>query len=306
MRAIKAVGNVAGSAAGALHATVGNTVELGLGVSSSLLKSVAPDIAIASGTSHYEYEDIPASPFLHTTGNRVKLYQDAHCSGDFAPKLMTDSGEYSVDYVPGDCFEDIYRAILNAKRFVYITGWSVDTKISLTRRTPIFTEEGWPVPSGMMTMGELLNYKASQGVKVLLHIWDEALSVNFAGFTTNGVMATYDEETKAFFQYSGVDCKLSYRLGDGRDNQFLWTHHQKSVIVDDAVLDHTVISDDADEEQQPEPVEQFDPGEEAYAIPNDQGHRFVIADFMTCEVRTPARYFRACSQLLQPLPIILT
>ena len=46
------------------------------------------------------------------------------------------------DYVPGNAYEEMYSAILNARRFVYITGWSVDTKISLLRHRDIF-------PTGM-------------------------------------------------------------------------------------------------------------------------------------------------------------
>lgn len=47
-----------------------------------------------------------------------------------------------------------------------------------------------------MTIGELLKYKATQSVKVYLHVWDEALSVNIGSFTTSGIMCTFDEETK--------------------------------------------------------------------------------------------------------------
>ena len=62
----------------------------------------------------------------------------------------------------------------------------------------LFLDSNDSPPAGKMTIGELLKYKASQGVRVLLHVWDEALSVNIAGFTTAGVMATFDEETKVF------------------------------------------------------------------------------------------------------------
>ena len=60
----------------------------------------------------------------------------------------------------------------------------------------------------MMTIGELLKYKASQKVRVLLHVWDEALSVNTPLFSTAGVMCTYDEETRGCLgpcQYASRD-----------------------------------------------------------------------------------------------------
>ena len=160
------------------------------------------------------------------------MFQDAHCEGDYPAQIVKDDGNPDFSYTPQNCYEQIYqyvlfpfktlpflivcsRAILDAKRFVYITGWSVDTKISLLRRKPIFMEEGMShkmsykpykinkptgcddsPPAGKMTIGELLKYKATQGVRVLLHVWDEALSVNIGGFSTAGIMCTWDEETK--------------------------------------------------------------------------------------------------------------
>ena len=98
------------------------------------------------------------------------------------------------------------------------------------------------MPSGKMTVGELLKFKAAQGVKVMVHVWDEALSMSLGGMAlSSGVMNTCDEETKAYFVGTGVEVQLSYRTGTTADNQVLWSHHQKTIIVD-APLEDVPIS----------------------------------------------------------------
>jgi len=267
----------------------------GLGIVPKIGESFAN--AVSGPVKHYEFEALTPTPFEIRNNCRVTLYQDAHCEDDYPPKIITDYGTYNTEYIPQNCFEDIYRAILDAKLFVYITGWSVDTKISLLRRTPIFAEEA---ESGMMPIGNLLKFKAEQGVKVLLHVWDEALSVNIGSFQTSGIMVTYDEETKKYFQGTGVQCKLSYRTGSTKDNQFLWTHHQKSVICDAPALDTVpqaslLLSNSASnlyssnlynfssQQQAPQPSVPTEITEAHYSAPNDEGHRFAIASFMTSE-----------------------
>ena len=63
-------------------------------------------------------------------------------------KLFTSEWTLWFDRKMGNA--DLFgRALLNAKRLIYITGWSVDTKISLIRRKPIFEEEGkWDFNDG--------------------------------------------------------------------------------------------------------------------------------------------------------------
>jgi hypothetical protein len=113
--------------------------------------------AVTTTVKYYELEDLTPSQFEVRKGCRVTLFQDAHCEGDYPPFSIKDNGMPDTSYVPPNCFEQMYqyvplpvyhyiltspRAILDAKRFIYITGWSVDTKISLLRRKPIFEEEG--------------------------------------------------------------------------------------------------------------------------------------------------------------------
>lgn len=122
-------------------------------------------------------------------------------------------------------WRDLYECIQNAQKFIYITGWSVYTAIQLLR--------GDEDPDGFSNVGELLKLKAEEGVRVLLMIWNEALS------DMAGLMGTHDEETRLFFEGTAVECVLVAR---GKDEGVLadsfvatcYTHHQKTVICDAA------------------------------------------------------------------------
>eukprot|EP01090_Pellita_catalonica_P001237 TRINITY_DN10934_c0_g1_i2.p1 TRINITY_DN10934_c0_g1~~TRINITY_DN10934_c0_g1_i2.p1 ORF type:complete len:579 (-),score=94.53 TRINITY_DN10934_c0_g1_i2:21-1757(-) len=113
----------------------------------------------------------------------------------------------------------------NAKKFIYITGWSVDTNITLLRR------EG-DGNNGFLTIGDLLTMKAEEGVAVRILIWNEATSMSMGDEQMKqGLMFTHDEETVARFASTKVKCHAVYRLGS-TGSEYLWSHHQKSIILD--------------------------------------------------------------------------
>ena len=129
-------------------------------------------------------------------------------------------------YQPTRCWYDLYQALENAQKFIYITGWSVYTEIQLVR--------GEDDPDGLSNVGNLLKRKAEEGVRVMLLVWNEKLSTDIlpAGF-----MGTYDEATNYYFQGTDVHCALVGRQkSDGvLADQFVnscYTHHQKTVICD--------------------------------------------------------------------------
>ena len=102
-------------------------------------------------------------------------------------------------------------------------GWSVKADIDLER-----DNQG-------ETLGEILKRKADEGVRVLIMVWNEALSTDVY---TPGVMGTHDEETRIFFDGSEVEVVLAPRSknkGKLLETNFVstcYTHHQKCVIVD--------------------------------------------------------------------------
>ena len=51
-------------------------------------------------------------------------------------------------YQPTRCWYDLYQALENAQKFIYITGWSVYTEIQLVR--------GEDDPDGLSNVGALL------------------------------------------------------------------------------------------------------------------------------------------------------
>ncbi|PWA56675.1 phospholipase D alpha 1 precursor [Artemisia annua] len=189
---------------------------------------VTQDRNWAHGIKSGKYPGVPYTFFAQRQGCRVSLYQDAHVPDDFIPKIPLAGGKY---YEPHRCWEDIFDAITNAKHFIYITGWSVYTEISLIR------DSRRPKPGGDVMLGDLLKNKASEGVKVLMLIWDDRTSVDL--LKRDGLMATHDEDTENFFQGSDVHCILCPRNPDDggsfiQDLQIstMFTHHQKIVVVD--------------------------------------------------------------------------
>jgi phospholipase D1/2 len=134
-------------------------------------------------------------------------------------------------YKPQRCWEDIFDAISNARNLIYITGWSVHTKITLIR------DQARPKQGGEITLGELLKRKANEGVTVLMLIWDDRTSVKEV--KKDGLMATHDQETADYFRNTNVRCYLCPRNPDdgrsivqGIEISAMFTHHQKTIVVD--------------------------------------------------------------------------
>ena len=160
-------------------------------------------------------------------GCQMTLYQDAN-----TPQLPVFDGlchPNGSSYVATNAWKDLYDCITNAQKFIYITGWSVNTNIQLLR--------GEDDPEGKSNVGELLKAKAEDGVCVLLLLWDEPASSSL------GLMGTHCQETKDFFDNdTRVKCILVSREKAGvqttfKDQsmvKFLYTHHQKTVVCDAA------------------------------------------------------------------------
>ncbi|KAF6993066.1 hypothetical protein CFC21_010006 [Triticum aestivum] len=166
---------------------------------------------------------VPRTFFSQRPGCRVTLYQDAHASEEFEPKIQLDGGGL---YKPGHCWEDLYDAISNARHLVYITGWSVFPHITLLRERDGKQE----------TLGELLKRKAGEGVQVLMLVWNDVSSID--GLLA-GLMDTRDEQTANYFQGSRVQCVLCPRnmyvrghIFDAKTDTFVYSHHQKAIVVD--------------------------------------------------------------------------
>ncbi|CAJ1928132.1 unnamed protein product [Sphenostylis stenocarpa] len=174
-----------------------------------------------------DYQGVPGTYFPLRKGGKVTLYQDAHVHGGCLPSLKVDG---DVDYKHGSCWHHIFDAISQARRLVYIMGWSVYYNVSLIRDK----HDG-----KAYTLGDLLKDKSQEGVRVLLLVWDDPTSGSVLGYKTVGLMNTHDEDTREFFKHSSVRVLLCPRAG-GKGHSFLktqeagtiYTHHQKTVIVD--------------------------------------------------------------------------
>ncbi|KAL3701172.1 hypothetical protein R1sor_019194 [Riccia sorocarpa] len=179
----------------------------------------------------WDFTGVPYTYNPMRTGCRVTLYQDAHMPDNFLPYIPIASEPYVRE--PTRTWEDVYNLINKAEHFVYITGWSVYTEITLVRdkERMIDGAEG-------VTLGQLLKSKASQGVTVNLMVWDDRTS---GYWIHDGVMDTHDEDTAAFFKDSKVNCFLCPRNPDDALSivqemsiGLAFTHHQKTIILDAA------------------------------------------------------------------------
>lgn len=119
-----------------------------------------------------DYHGVPGTYFPLRKGGTVTLYQDAHVPDGSLPNVKLDQG---MDYVHGKCWHDIFDAIRQASRLIYITGWSVWHKVRLVR------DAG---NTSNYTLGDLLRTKSQEGVRVLLLIWDDPTSRNILGYQT--------------------------------------------------------------------------------------------------------------------------
>ena len=131
-------------------------------------------------------------------GSAVRMYQDAD-----TPHLDIFTGVTDADgsqYTPTRLWIDLFQALDNAEKMIYITGWSVFTGISLVRG-----EEA--ANYGDTNVEELLKRKASEGVRVLVMTWNEKSN---DGGLMEGIMGTHDEDTNEYFKGTDVitDCSL--------------------------------------------------------------------------------------------------
>ncbi|KAL7160219.1 hypothetical protein ABFS83_01G078800 [Erythranthe nasuta] len=177
-------------------------------------------------------QGVSGTYFPMRRGGSVTLYQDAHVPEGCIPSLVLANGE---EYRHAMCWRDIYDAISQARRLVYITGWSVYHLVQLVRDD---------VRVRNSSLGEILKVKSQEGVRVLLLVWDDPTSTSILGYKTEGVMNTGDDETRRYFKHSCVKVLLCPRIaGKGswakkQETGTIYTHHQKSVIVDVAAGDY--------------------------------------------------------------------
>ncbi|PON85177.1 Phospholipase D family [Trema orientale] len=174
-----------------------------------------------------DYYGVPGTYFPLRKGCRVTLYQDAHVPDGTLPEVRLDGG---FTYVHGKCWQDIFDAIRQARRLIYITGWSVWHNVKLVRDSSYASD---------FTLGDILRSKSQEGVRVLLLVWDDPTSRSILGYKTDGIMQTHDEETRRFFKHSSVQVLLCPRTAGKRHSwlkqrevETIYTHHQKTVIVD--------------------------------------------------------------------------
>jgi phospholipase D1/2 len=123
------------------------------------------------------YHGVPGTYFPLRRGGKVTLYQDAHVHDhDHDGRLPNLKLDGDVQYEHRDCWHDIYEAINQAQRLIYIAGWSVNHNVRLIR-------DGNSATNDRM-LGDLLKAKSQEGVRVLLLVWDDPTSHSIFGYKT--------------------------------------------------------------------------------------------------------------------------
>eukprot|EP00178_Gracilaria_changii_P023172 TRINITY_DN699_c0_g2_i1.p1 TRINITY_DN699_c0_g2~~TRINITY_DN699_c0_g2_i1.p1 ORF type:complete len:887 (-),score=105.99 TRINITY_DN699_c0_g2_i1:163-2823(-) len=189
---------------------------------------------------------VPSTYFSSWENCHIQLFQDAHCPEGSVMHIPGSSDKLYASSSPDHCsprrvcnyFETIYYSLLHAKKLIYISGWSVDTALQLLRQQPeTVPNRDRHLPQ--MSLGDLLQWKASQGVTVLLLVWDEVFSISNPILRLKGWMDTKDEITRAFFRNSKVKAAVVPRLGRLQEKvvnaplvSCLFTFHEKLVITD--------------------------------------------------------------------------
>ncbi|KAH9299271.1 hypothetical protein KI387_030953, partial [Taxus chinensis] len=194
---------------------------------------VTEDPFWGAGIRDRDFAGVQNVYFKQRRGCKVSLYQNTHLSQQFSPRIELQGGGL---YRPPRLWEEMYQYINGAEKFIYITGWSVYTQISLVRGTAGI--EG-------VTVGKLLKKKAEQGVRVLVLIWEDRTAVKT--LKTEGLMKTHCEETLKFFKKTKVHCVMCPRNPDRRSLSLVqgvqigtqFTHHQKTVSLDAPLSDGT-------------------------------------------------------------------
>ena len=158
---------------------------------------------------------MPGAYFPSRQGNAVKLYVDANDKGT-APVVKYGPNQ-EMTWRPARYFRDVYDIICNAKKLVYIVGWSVDYTLELLRGDE--AKNGLNKIPGKETyyssnLGDLLNQKADEDVCVNMMVWDDNTSNAIIG---EGVVATRDEQLRRYGQNSKINLRLVPMLGR-RDN----------------------------------------------------------------------------------------
>ena len=160
---------------------------------------------------------------------RFTLYQEAECPPEGLPVFEGVTFPDGSPYQPARCWYDIYQAIKDAEKFIYIAGWSVYTEIEFVR--------GQDDPDKLSNVGRLLKAKADEGVKVILMVWDDKKSDDLNVLFPNGEMMTHAENTRNYFEGTKVNCVLvgrtkTFGLKSDQVASSLYSHHQKSVTCD--------------------------------------------------------------------------
>lgn len=166
---------------------------------------------------NYQQSDSVFPISIGTSNYSLKIDTDYAVLGNKYPTRHNNNVKF---YANGEkYFADLYQTIINAKKFIYIIGWSFDPSIRLMR-------DG----SDDRCVGEIILDKARNGVDCRVLVWDDPTSIRNL---LPGLMNTTDENTHSFFENTDVKCHLvSRHEGSYPGAKLIFSYHIKNVIAD--------------------------------------------------------------------------
>ena len=127
-----------------------------------------------------------------------------------------------------DYFEDLYKMLMSAKNYIYITDWWMSPELFLLRpvnekiyldmaKNKVISRD---LGKNMTRLIDILDYKARQGVKIYILIYYEV-----------SVASTLDSKhTVEIFNKINKNIKITRHPEASKT--LLWSHHEKLVIID--------------------------------------------------------------------------
>eukprot|EP00662_Eupelagonemidae_sp_cell21_P052300 gene52300-32413_t len=166
----------------------------------------------------------PATSKRHVAPRPIEWQQDDDAEGMPRP------------YLPRNCWEELYHALLSARKFIYIAGWSVWHELRLLRERPV---ELLKRKAGHTPPWCVWCVEADEGVRVCIILWHELTSsLSLLPCGGAGFAGTFSQQTCDYFAGSRVQCRQFLRRATHSSGRtaVCFTHHQKFIVMDAPVL----------------------------------------------------------------------
>ncbi|CAF0819823.1 unnamed protein product [Adineta steineri] len=156
---------------------------------------------------------------LNNVKNNCSLIEQ-HPFNSFAPKRQRQYGQW---FVNGQSYmEAVAKGILAAKEEIFITDWWLSPEISLIR----------PFGDDSMRLDNLLGKRAEEGIRVYIMVFKDIVQVvGLNSWHTKAKLVAKSPTKKNIKVIRHPD----HRVLPGTESSFLYSHHEKTVVIDQRI-----------------------------------------------------------------------